>query len=69
MADEKRAHDHGDPDIADRIVAHEVVVAEKVMLPYDVDDALRPDARSTDTRNRHEAARDEDALGRTVDVA
>lgn len=69
VAEQERAGDHGDPDVADRVAAHEVVVAEQAVLADDVDDALRPDAGPANARDGHDAARDEDALGGAVDVA
>lgn len=69
VAEDERADDDEDPDVADRVVADELVVAEEVPLADEIDDALGPDAGAVDARDGHDAAGDQYALGRAVEVA
>lgn len=66
---DERADDDEDPDVADRVVADELVVAEEVLFADKIDDALGPDAGAVDAREGHDAAGDQYALCRTVKIA
>lgn len=58
VPEQQRQRDRRDPDVPDRVFARQMLVPEQVVLPDDVDDALRPDARPADAGDRHDAACD-----------